>query len=326
MKYSVIIPIYNMEKYLNDCIMSITNQKRKDVEIILVNDGSQDNSLKICNYFKKQYKNIIVIDKQNSGSMDSWIKGVEKSTGEYICFVDADDMIAENYFKEIDKYTNKDYDIVLFDYYKMYKNYNKKFKVNQIPYGKINKKNLKYLQENYYTNYEQYSLYRWDKVIKATIIKENILKLNYRCTYFEDHPISFLNLIKAKSLYYIDKPLYYYRMRKSSVSHKVNSNIFKDNINIEREMKCIAKENNYDEKQIYNIHLYFLFQYARWALKTEENPKDKLTVTFKDIKNIKSIQQKLIIILYKFRLKNIFKLLNHVNHRRNDNKLEDYFE
>ena len=77
MRYSVIIPIYNAEKYLAECISSVIDQNRDDVELILVNDGSIDNSLNICYDFKKKFANIIIIDKKNSGSMDSWIKGVE---------------------------------------------------------------------------------------------------------------------------------------------------------------------------------------------------------------------------------------------------------
>ena len=78
-KYSVIIPIYNMEKYLEECLYSVINQERKDVELILVNDGSTDNSLNICYYFEKNFENITVVNKDNSGTTDTLIKGIEKA-------------------------------------------------------------------------------------------------------------------------------------------------------------------------------------------------------------------------------------------------------
>lgn len=92
-KVSVIVPIYNMEKYLEKCINSIINQDYKNLEIILVNDGSTDSSLEICNKYKKQDDRIIVIDKKNSGQAEARNVGLEKATGYYISFIDSDDWI-----------------------------------------------------------------------------------------------------------------------------------------------------------------------------------------------------------------------------------------
>ena len=108
--YSVIIPIYNMEKYLEECIKSILIFEREDVEVILVNDGSTDNSINICNQYEKKFKNVIVIDKKNTGTTDTIIEGVKKATGRYISFVDADDYICNNYFDVLDNYIKNDYE------------------------------------------------------------------------------------------------------------------------------------------------------------------------------------------------------------------------
>lgn len=88
---SIIIPIYNVEKYLNKCIESVLNQSFKNIEIILVNDGSQDGCLNICREYEEQDKRIRVIDKENSGASEARNVGIKASRGDYIMFLDSDD-------------------------------------------------------------------------------------------------------------------------------------------------------------------------------------------------------------------------------------------
>lgn len=90
-KVSIIVPCYNAEKYLKKCLDSIINQTYSNIEIILVNDGSKDNTLKILSDYEKKDNRIIVIDKENTGVSDSRNIGVEKATGKYIMFSDSDD-------------------------------------------------------------------------------------------------------------------------------------------------------------------------------------------------------------------------------------------
>lgn len=93
---SVVIPIYNQEKYLGKCIRSVLNQTFQDFEIILVNDGSMDNSLRICQRYAKKDSRIFIIDKQNAGLAQARKDGVLKAKGEYICFLDSDDYLASD--------------------------------------------------------------------------------------------------------------------------------------------------------------------------------------------------------------------------------------
>ena len=92
---SIIVPVYNAEKYLNRCIDSILKQTFTDLEIILVDDGSTDDSLKICEEYQKQDDRIIVIHKDNGGSTSARKAGVRIAKGAYIAFVDSDDWIDE---------------------------------------------------------------------------------------------------------------------------------------------------------------------------------------------------------------------------------------
>ena len=109
---SVIVPVYNVEKYLEECLESIQNQTYTDIEVILVNDGSTDNSEVICEKYCEQDKRFKLINQKNQGQSSARNVGVEASTGEFIAFVDSDDIIKINYLEELMQYMTEDIDIV----------------------------------------------------------------------------------------------------------------------------------------------------------------------------------------------------------------------
>lgn len=324
-KYSVIIPIYNMEEYLEDCINSVIVQNNDTIEIILVNDGSTDNSLTICKNFQKRYNNIIVIDKKNTGTTDTILEGIRKARGEYTCFIDADDKITSNYFEVLDEYVNQKFDIILYNYMKMYKNNTVNMEINKIPYGILDKKLIKDLHKNFFRDFKRYSLYRWNKVIKTEILKNNITKINDNVIYFEDLVISFLNLLSSERIIYIKDYIYMYRMRKNSVSHSVNERIFIDMKKVQNKMIEILNEQGYDLNKKYQLKLYFLYQYARYSLKSEKKYyKEK--IKFKDIKCTKDLDKKIVLLLYKFRLKNLYKIITKYKLKKEKSKNKEYFD
>ena len=114
---SIIVPAYNAEKYLKACLESLINQTKKDIEIIAINDGSEDNTLDILNEYKNNYPNLIkVISQENQGLSVTRNVGIKNSTGKYVMFVDSDDEI---YSELLEKLWNKTqeypFDIVAFD-------------------------------------------------------------------------------------------------------------------------------------------------------------------------------------------------------------------
>ena len=109
---SVIVPVYNVEKYLEECLNSIQNQIYTDIEVILVNDGSTDNSEVICEKYCEQDKRFKLINQKNQGQSSARNVGVEASTGEFIAFVDSDDIIKINYLEKLMQYMTEDIDIV----------------------------------------------------------------------------------------------------------------------------------------------------------------------------------------------------------------------
>lgn len=112
-KISVIVPVYNCEDYIYDCINSIIRQSFEDFELILLNDGSTDNSLNVCRSFVKDDKRILLVSHENMGVSLTRKKGVELSNGEYITFIDADDSIEEDYLETLyNAMTESEADIV----------------------------------------------------------------------------------------------------------------------------------------------------------------------------------------------------------------------
>ena len=97
MLISVIIPVFNVSGYLARCVESVCNQTYKDIEIILVDDGSTDNSLDICNQMQKKYSTIRVFHKENGGLSSARNMGLDNARGEYICFIDSDDWIEPDF-------------------------------------------------------------------------------------------------------------------------------------------------------------------------------------------------------------------------------------
>lgn len=114
MKITIVIPVYNVEKYLSKCLKSVVEQTYKNIEIILINDGSTDHSLDICKKYLENDKRILLYTKQNGGLSDARNYGIERATGEYILFLDSDDFIERDTCEKISAYlkNNKEIEIL----------------------------------------------------------------------------------------------------------------------------------------------------------------------------------------------------------------------
>lgn len=114
-KISIIIPVFNTEKYLRRCLDSVIAQEYKDIELVLINDGSTDNSERLINEYKNKYPKLIsYYSKENTGVADTRNFGIEKATGDYIMFLDSDDYIDTALLKNLEKYINKNIDLIKF--------------------------------------------------------------------------------------------------------------------------------------------------------------------------------------------------------------------
>ncbi len=209
MKISVIIPVYNVEKYLKRCLDSVVNQTYKNLEIILIDDGSTDNSGKICDEYAEKDKRIIVIHKENGGLSDARNKGLDICTGEYIGFIDSDDWIDLNYFNVLLKnLLEYNVDIACCDYLRTDKYVkNKDGKIKNIEILGDEKTLEIYLEKELVSACAK--LYRKDKFFN---IRFPLKKIN------EDIATIFLVFTKSKSISYIDKKMYFYFKNTDSIT------------------------------------------------------------------------------------------------------------
>lgn len=240
----VIIPVYNVERYIHQCIESVINQSFKDIEIILVNDGSTDNSGKICDDYAKKDSRINVIHKENGGLSDARNAGIKNATAKYLLFLDSDDYWMDDSLIEISEYAKSDIDIVFLTSTKLFE------KENKI------EKEFEMLDEESIKNKSQEEVFRYlSKVDKfpvsactKLIKRELILKENL---YFEkgllseDIDWSTKLLLKASKYDVCNTNFYVYRKQRSeSITDSVKLKNVKDLLYIINKWvnKCDNKE------------------------------------------------------------------------------------
>ena len=211
---SVIVPIYNVEKYLNKCIESIINQTYKNLEIILIDDGSTDKSGKICDRFEKKDNRIKVIHQKNAGVSSARNTGIDSADGLWIAFIDSDDWVEENYIKNLIENTSKDVDVVQCGYYRIVEE--KKEQINCA--GKLEIKNADEFLNGCLNPQTAYGLCHM-KIIRKSII--NDIRFNEKIVVCED---ALFNIQISRNMKYfkmIKQPLYNYRINRDSVVRRL---------------------------------------------------------------------------------------------------------
>ena len=172
---SVIIPVYNVERYLRQCIDSVLTQGVEDIEVILVNDGSTDNSGNICDEYARKDRRIKVIHKENGGLSDARNTGIKYAMGKYILFLDSDDYWMKDSLKEIIKCIKDDVDVVFLTVGKLFEKTNEiTQKFECLDKNSIKNKSKKEVFE-YLARADKFPVAAWDKLIKKDIIVNNNL-------------------------------------------------------------------------------------------------------------------------------------------------------
>ena len=221
-KISIIVPVYNVEEYLENCITSILNQTFKDFELILINDGSTDNSLEICEHYKDIDDRICIIDKKNGGLSSARNAGLNIAKGEYIGFVDSDDYIHPQMYEILyNEIVKNNADVVLCNFKEVY-NYDE----NLICYKKNAKEDVSI---RLFSNIEALEnidsidavkfIVAWNKLYKSWIFNN----LRYRNGIIhEDEFIIHRILYKCRKVIYIERQLYFYMQRDGSIMQQAN--------------------------------------------------------------------------------------------------------
>lgn len=226
---SIIVPIYNVSKYLDKCVESILNQNYKNIELILVDDGSTDGSEKKCDDWAKKDSRVVVIHKENGGSADSRNVGMEAAKGEYIGFVDSDDWIApEMYEKLIEVIQERNLDMSVC-FFKAVSDENYVFNNTEYPITEYTGRDFANLIIAEKKPRISYAI--WKCLYRRKVIKD--IKFYKGVHYNEDAVFLIESLWNAKKMAFIDAPMYYYRVHESSISNidisekRINDIIFK---------------------------------------------------------------------------------------------------
>ena len=234
---SIVVPIYNVDQYLEKCLDSILAQDYFDYEVLLINDGSNDNSEEICLRYKNDHPNFFYYKKENGGLSDARNYGIPYTKGEYICFIDSDDYIRKDYLSKLHaKAQEENSDIVICDYYDKYED------KEIIRKGKAN------LNDDELKDYLLSAPNAWNKLYKKELFKNNHIEYA-KGLYYEDLATTPLLLLNAKKISYVDEALYYYVQRSGSIMNQVTYNSKNDDIFdvINRISEYYKNNNKYEE-------------------------------------------------------------------------------
>lgn len=300
-KVSVIIPVYNVENYLRKCLNSLVNQTLKDIEIIVVNDGTLDNSQEIIDEYVKKYpKKVVSIIQENGGQGAARNTGLLHAKGEYIGYVDSDDYVEENMYEELyKKAKEEDSDIVICG-------------------NNVVKENYEFLsKEDVDKEFLLGKMAVWNKIYKKNIIVDN--KIQFRSkVWYEDLDFTMKVFFSSKKISYIDKHLYNYLLREGST---MNNNNIKRNLELIeafdslidycKDKKIFNKAK--DEIEFLCIYHMYIFAITR-VLNTNNKYKDKIAIInkFKDYinSNFPNFKQNKYLYLLSKRRKLIYNLIN----------------
>lgn len=281
-KISVVIPVYNIEEYLPKCLQSIEEQSVfQDLEIILIDDGSKDDSGKICDAFATKHNNVIVTHKKNGGVSSARNAGIESATGEYISFVDGDDYLDSNHFSEIlDDIKKTKSDLIIHDYYVEY-----------------NKSLYKYRQNNLEKTFNQYEALKeilsggiignnlFDKVFKRKLIKD--IRFNCSIRIGEDLLFIYQFLEKTNKIKCRTIATYHYIQRSGSAMNSNFSEKFFDIIEVSQIIENSIKKNHPDlTNYAQALTIYSKYKTLERAYKTKTYNKfnKRLEILKKEIK------------------------------------------
>lgn len=214
-KYSFIVPVYNVERYLKRCLDSIIAQTYHDYEAILIDDGSTDSSGQLVDEYALTYPDKMrVIHQKNAGLGGARNTGIEAAKGEYLIMVDSDDYISERMLETVDRYlTQYHNDILIFDFVMEEEDGSQTVQHlhGEIPYMQITRQ--RFLQE---------TPAAWNKIYKASLFKDTDVRYPGRI-YYEDIATSPCLGLYASNIGVINESLYYYIQRESSIIHTKNT-------------------------------------------------------------------------------------------------------
>lgn len=247
-KVSIIVPVYNVEKYVSRCLDSCVNQSFEDIEIICVNDGSTDRSLEILEAYARFDSRVKIISKENGGLSSARNVGVEAAQGEYILYVDSDDYISSTTVERVyDNAQKNNSDVVIFDYYWLRAKASERRALTIEPFGN------KYVNSTFNADsvdtdaYKYVPVSAWIKLYRTDLLKNNGITFDEGLIY-EDISYWAKVFVKAKRISYLNEPLYAYMVgREDQIMARNDEKLF-DIIKIYEIVEKEFKASGYFEK------------------------------------------------------------------------------
>lgn len=248
---SIVIPVYNVEQYLDECMKSIFKQTYSKLDIILVDDGSKDSSPEMCDEYARKDSRVQVVHKANGGLVSAWMAGVEASKGEYLVFVDSDDWIDLDMIEELVKYScGQKREIICSNY--IIEKENKSIYVKQsMEPGIYDRKEILEKIHPHIMGLENRRIHcsRCMKLFSKALIVENMKYAKKEITMGEDMNITFSAILDAERIVVVEEGYYYhYRLVESSMIHKYNPKLYDNNKFLYKTLRGIVESKNKEEK------------------------------------------------------------------------------
>lgn len=264
-RVSIIVPVYNVEKYLEKCLISLVNQTLDSYEVIVVNDGTKDNSQEIIDRFKREYPNIIKsYIKKNGGLSDARNFGIKKASGEYIGFVDSDDYVEVDMFEKLyNKAKEKDFDVVacnlIYDY-----GTKKVLSSCNLYHDLYNKRQVKKSMINIYPA-------AWNKIYKRELLDKVKFKKD---VWFEDVEFMYRLYPYINTIGYVDDYLLYYVQRDGAITRTYDERIF-DHIDNWNGILKFYKQNKFYSEYTKELEYCYVRYLLATFIKQASNIPDK---------------------------------------------------
>lgn len=263
---SVIVPVYNVRKYIEKCIYSIINQTYKNLEIIIIDDGSTDGSETLCDKFKDKDQRVIVLHQKNSGQSRARNKGLEIASGEYIGFVDADDWIDNDFFEKlIEKSEKEDLDMCVCNR----KIFSEQGKMLYETTSILDKTySMKDVNKYFYNHFFQYTPVIYNRIYKRTVWKDiEFLELKEIGT--EDALANFEIMFRLKRVGEVNTTFYNNLEREGSTARSYRGGMLYQNLNLYQKCKevCGKIEQSVcsqDDTETMCLYIYNFFQQRAW--------------------------------------------------------------
>lgn len=271
MELSIIVPVFNIENYIVQCIESILAQSFSEFECILVDDGSQDGSGEICDLYAERDSRVKVIHKKNGGLVSARKAGFTAANGKYIAFVDGDDWIEPDMYKMLisEMKSSPDNDLVICGYYEDFHNRAvEKDGVSKALFtqpGNKKKNTSKLINEDFFFDF----IYRpnmWGKLFLKEKLQRVLMNEDEQITMGEDVAVTFPYMLSCKNIEYVPNHLYHYRQRQSSMVHAYDEKL---SSKIKILLKYMKKESSMKEFSIRNEMLLFSYYLVVFVFRNE---------------------------------------------------------